>query len=83
MQQVVNDLHRNHGKTIGKWWFHGIFWDLPSGHDLQFAIEIKPCLVDLSIENMVIFHGYVSLAEGIKTRIEVVYIPKRDSHGHV
>ena len=21
----------NHRKTIGKWWFHGIWWDLPSG----------------------------------------------------
>ena len=23
----------NHRKTIGKWWFHGILMDLPSGYD--------------------------------------------------
>ena len=27
----------NHGKTIGTLCFHGILWDLPSGHLLQFA----------------------------------------------
>ena len=21
----------NHRKTMGKWWFHGVSWDLPSG----------------------------------------------------
>ena len=30
------------GNTIGKWWFNGILWDLPSGHLLQFAIENGP-----------------------------------------
>ena len=23
----------NHRKTIGTWWFNGIWWDLPSGND--------------------------------------------------
>ena len=23
----------NHRKTMGKWWFDGILWDLPSGYD--------------------------------------------------
>ena len=28
----------NHGKTLGKWWFNGILWDLPSGY-VKIAIE--------------------------------------------
>ena len=28
----------NHGKTMGKWWFSGILWDLPPG-DLNIAME--------------------------------------------
>ena len=28
----------NHRKTIGKWWFHVILWDLPSGY-VKISIE--------------------------------------------
>ena len=27
----VVTIGKNHRKTIGKWWFYGILWDLPSG----------------------------------------------------
>ena len=26
------DQLENHRKTVGKWWFNGIVWDLPSGN---------------------------------------------------
>ena len=44
-----------------------MIWDLPSGNLLQFAtLEIAIEIVDLPIINMVMFHSYVSLPEGIK-----------------
>ena len=57
----------NYRKTIGKWWFNGILWDLPSGNDqlTSIAMENGPFMVDLPRKTMVIFHNYVKLPEGI------------------
>ena len=40
----------NHRKTIGKWWFNGIFWDLPSGNDCSIAIGTIE-IVDFPMNN--------------------------------
>ena len=29
----------NHRKTMRKWWFYGISWDLPSGNECCIAID--------------------------------------------
>ena len=35
---VMRKTMGNHRKTIGKWWFYGILWDLPSGY-VKIAVE--------------------------------------------
>ena len=29
----IGKPQEDHGSTLGKWWFHAILWDLPSGYD--------------------------------------------------
>ena len=39
-------------KTIGKWWFNGILWDVPSGNDLQFPVKMTITISEFSHEQM-------------------------------
>ena len=50
----------NHGKTLGKWWFNGIYCDFPSGNLLHSWLENHHFL-RLSPVQMAILNSYVEL----------------------
>ena len=53
----------NHGKTIGKLWFHGIWWNLPSGKHLHTYEKIHHLLWE-NCSDMAIFNSYVKKTKG-------------------
>ena len=55
------------GKMVIGWWFHGIWWDLPSGkrwHNCGKIMKDPPCWMGQLTNSMAMFNSYVKLPDG-------------------
>ena len=58
----------NHGKTMGKWRFHGILWDWPEEVNVYIKLWLQsPFFMGKVIISMAMFNSHVKLPEGIWT----------------
>ena len=59
---IPNNLwenHYSHTKSTGKWWFHGILWELPSGKHTKNHGQ-SPCFMGKLTISTAIFSSYVA-----------------------